>query len=251
MFSVNDSDLKKYKKNLENSSKYAYPDVVRSTLTKEAYEASEEYKKNVKKELTIRGGASNIVLKSIHYEKTQYGEKDVNKMTSFVGQQSKTFGRKTEQLKKQEFGESLVAKGKHTAKATKFTRLGSFKRFVPKENLVARVNAKKINDLVQNPATGKKEQFKQAVAVAHKSNKTINFLPESDSRLKFGLYRLEGKKKTKAAKLLYSFKEKVQHLHARPMLKPATDKISNKGGEIFVKEAERKLTKEMSKGLKK
>lgn len=263
MFEVDNNDLKKFKKNLENVNKYAYPDTVRSTLTKMAYETGEQYKKNVKNELVIRGGASNIVLKSIHYEKAQFSEKDVNKMEALVGQQNKTFGRKTEQLKQQEFGESLIAKGKHTPKATKFTRKGNFKRFVPKENLIARTNAKRIGDVAKYPVKGDvKQQFKQAIAVVHRTHKTINFIPDKETTgHKYGIFKFwdsgtiikHGKKhaKGKAAKLLYSFKNKVQRLHARPMLKPAADKIAPMGGKIFTQEAERKLFNEMSKGLKK
>ena len=35
------------------------------------------------------------------------------------------------------------------------------------------------------------------------------------------------------------------------MLKPATDKTTGKVGEIFKEEAEKRISKEMSKGLKK
>ena len=34
------------------------------------------------------------------------------------------------------------------------------------------------------------------------------------------------------------------------MLKPATDENAKKGGEIFVNEANRRIAKEMAKGLK-
>lgn len=263
MLSVDNKDLKKYTKNLQEASKYAFPDTVRSTLSKMAYETSILYKKNVKEDLTIRGGATNIVLKSIHYDKAQYSEHDVNKMFSCVGQQAKTFGRETEQLRKQEFGETIKAKKKFTLKATKYSRGGSFKKFVQKENLISRTEAKKIKDIAKNPVRGNtKKQFAQAIAVVHNTHKTINFIPDKEtSGHKFGIFQFkdtgtkigkDGKKhiKGKAAKLLYSFKDKNQKLQARPMLKPATDKIASKGGEFFVKAAEDRLAKEMSKGLK-
>ena len=263
MFDIDDSDLKKFKQNLDDAHKYAFPDVVRSTLSKLAFETSREYKKEAKKQLTIRGGESNIVLKSIHYEKAQYSEKNIDKMQSFAGEQNKTFGRETEQLAKQEMGETLRAKGKHTPKATKFTRGGSFKRFVPKENLIARTDAKKIENIARNPVKGNtKQQFKQAIAVVHNTHKMINFIPDKEtSGHKFGIFQFKdtgttvknGKRKIKgkAAKLLYSFKDKIQKLNPRPMLRPATDKVAPKGGEYFIQEAEQKPTKEMSKGLKK
>lgn len=264
MISVDDKDLKKYTENLQNAAKYAYPDTVRATLSKAAYETSLIYKANVKKELTIRGGSNNIVLTSIHYEKAQYKEKDVNKMASYVGQQEKTYGKPTEQLRKQELGETLHAKGKFTLKATKFARGGSYKKFVQKENLISKVEAKHIENIAKNPIHNDiKGQFRQAIAVAHTTHKTINFIPDGEtSGHKFGIFQLsdtgtktgkDGKKhiKGKAAKLLYPFKNKNQNLKPRPMLQPATDEIAPKIGEFYVEEAEKRLIKEMSKNLKK
>lgn len=264
MIQVDDTELKKYTQNLINAAKYAYPDTVRATLSKAAYETSLIYKANVKKELTIRGGSKNIVLTSIHYEKAQYKEKDVNKMASYVGQQEKTYGKETDQLKKQELGETLHAKGKFTLKATKYSRGGSYKRLVQKEKFISRVEAQHIENIASHPIHNNiKEQFKQAVAVAHTTHKTINFIPDGEtSGHKFGIFEIhdtgtkigkDGKKhaKGKAVKLLYPFKDKNQVLKPRPMLQPATEEIAPKIGEYYVEEAEKRLIKEMSKNLKK
>ncbi len=263
MFNIDNKDLEQYQKNLEKVHKYAFPDTVRATLSKEAYDTSVQYKKNIRQELTIRGGTSNIVLKSVHYEKAQYSEKDVNKMASFVGQQAETYGKKTEQLRKQEFGETIVAKRSHITKATKFTRGGNYKKFVPKDKLIARLKAHKIEDIAKNPVKGDTaKQFRQAVAVVHNTHKMINFIPDGPTkRGKFGIFQLkdtgtytkkDGKKVIKghSGKQLYTFEDKTQKLHERPMLKPATDKITSTAREIFVKEAERRLSTEMKKGLK-
>lgn len=263
MFEVDDKDLKQYTENLKNVAKYAYPDTVRSTLSKAAFETSVIYKKNVKSSLTIRGGKSNIVLKSVHYEKAPYKEKDVDKMASYVGQQAKTYNKPTDQLQKQEKGATLRAKGKFTLKATKFARGGSYKKFVQKENLISRVNAKKIEQIAAHPVKGDTgKQFAQAIAVVHNTHKTINFIPDKPtSGHKFGIFQFKdtgtkinkkGEKVIagKSAKLLYPFKDKAQKLKERPMLKPATDKIVPKMGEFYVDEAEKRLAKEMSKKLK-
>lgn len=263
MFNIDDKDLEQYQKNLEQAHKYAFPDTVRATLSKEAYDTSVEYKKNIKKELTIRGGKSNIVLNSVHYEKAQYSEKDIDKMTSFVGQQAETYGKKTEQLRMQEFGETMVAKRSHITKATKFTRGGSYKKTVPKDKLIAKLKAHKIEDIAKNPVKGDAaRQFRQVVAVVHNTHKTINFIPdEKTKRGKFGIFQFrdtgtrikkDGTKVIKghSGKQLYTFEEKTQKLHERPMLKPATDKIAPNAKEIFVQEAERRLSKEMKKGLR-
>lgn len=263
MFDIDDKDLKQYEKNLNNVHKYAFIDTVRATLNAEAYQTMVQYKKNVREELVIRTPKNNIVMKSIGYERTNFSEKTVENLEAVTGQRAEFYGKETDQLRKQEFGETIVSKGKYTPKATKFTRGGSYKKTVPKQNLIARTNAKKIEDIAKNPVKGDiAKQFRQAVAVVHNTHKTINFIPDGEtSRHKFGIFQFkdtgtikkkDGRRVIKghSGKLLYSFKDKRQELHKRPMLKPAADKIGAKSGEIFEKEAEKRLIKEMSKNLK-
>ena len=261
MIEIDTTEIKKYVKNLKSVAADAYPKTVRATLDNMAYKTHGVYKTNARKELTIRGGSNNIVLKSIHYAKCSSGL-DVSKMQSRVGQQSKTYGKTTDQLRRQEFGEKITAKGKHIYKATKFTRGGSYRKLVNKASLINRLNTKRIEDIAANPVKNDiKQQFKQGIAIAHRTHQTINFIPDKPtSGHKFGIFKFwdsgtvikKGKPhaKGKAAKLLYSFKDKTQQLHARPMLKPATEKISPQGGKIFIEEANKRITKEMGKGLK-
>lgn len=261
MIEVDTTEIKKYIKNLENTSKDAYPKAVRSTLDSLAFNTQKKYKVNVKNELIIRGGNSNIVMKSIHYEKCGSGL-NVEKMESKVGQLSKLYGKDTVQLRKQEFGENITAKRKHLIKPTKFARGGSYRKMVKKINLVAKLNTKHIEDIAANPVKGDiKKQFRQGIAIAHRQHKTINFVPDAPtSGKKWGVFQFwdsgtvikKGKPhaKGKAAKLLYPFKDKTQHLQKRPMLQPATNEAAKKGGEIFVNEANRRIAKEMAKGLK-
>lgn len=88
-------------------------------------------------------------MKSIGYERTNFSEKTVENLEAVTGQRAEFYGKETDQLRKQEFGETLVSKGKYTPKATKFTRGGSYKKTVPKQNLIARTNAKKIEDIAK------------------------------------------------------------------------------------------------------
>jgi len=263
MFNIDDKDFKILEKNLNDVHKYALVDTVRSTLNAEAYQTMQKYKKNVNNELLIRTPKNNIVTKSIGYDKTSFSEKDIDKLESKTGQRAEFYGKETSQLRKQEFGETLIAKGKYTPKATKSTRGGSYRKTVPKENLLARTNAQKIEDIAKHPVKGDiAKQFRQVVAVVHTTHKTINYIPDGEtSGHKFGIFQFkdtgtvkkkDGTRKIKghSGKLLYSFKEKEQQLHKRPMLKPATDEVCRKGGEIFKDEAEKRLIKEMSKNLK-
>lgn len=261
MIEIDTKEIKKFVKNLKSTSKDAYPKAVRSTLDNLAFNTQKKYKVNVKNALTIRGGSGNIVMKSIHYQKCRSGL-DVSKMESRVGQLSQVYGKETVQLRKQEFGENITAKRKHLLKPTKFARGGSYRKLVKKGNLVAKLDTKRIEDIAANPVKGDiKKQFRQGIAIAHRQHKTINFVPDAPTTgKKWGVFQFwdsgtvikKGKPhaKGKAAKLLYPFKEKTQHLQKRPMLKPATDENAKKGGEIFVNEANRRIAKEMAKGLK-
>lgn len=264
MFDIDDKDLKQMQKNLDNVRKDAFPKAVRSTLDAMAYQTKREYDKNIKKELTIRGNKkANIVPASVGYEKCS-NSLNINEMQTFVGQKATMYGKKTDQLRKQEFGETLVAKSKHITKATKFARGNSYKKVVSRENYLAGMNIRRISDLTNYPAATVENQFKQAVAIAHRTlekGKYIHFLPDdSVKKHKFGVYRLynSGSEKTengdyrvngKSVKFMYSFSDRTQALNPRPMLKPATDKISSNKKEIFYKEAERRMKKELSKKL--
>lgn len=263
MFNIDDKDFKQFEENLNNVHKYALVDTIRGTLNAEAYETMVNYKKEVRSELTIRTPKNNIVIKSIGYDKSNNSEKNIEKLEAVTGQRSEFYGKETDQLRKQEFGETLVSKGKYTPKATKTTRGGSYKKTVPKQNLIARTNAKRIEEIAKHPVEGDvAKQFRQAIAVVHNTHKTINFIPDGEtSRHKFGIFQFkdtgtikkkDGTKKIKghSGKLLYSFKDKKQELHKRPMLEPASKKVSEKSGEIFKNEAEKRLIKEMSKNLK-
>ena len=265
MIKCDNKDLKQYIENLQNCSKYALVDTVRNTLSEAARMAHSIYKQNIEKELVLRGGKkSNIVAKSAHYEKAKYSEHNIDKMVSYVGQQAQTYGKPTEQLKIQELGETIHAKKKFILKPTKFTRGGSYKNLVKKENLISRTNAYHIQDIAQHPVKDNPtKQFKQAIAVAHTTHKTINFVPDGKSSgHKFGVFQFKdtgtrtlkggGKKiKGKSAKLLYSFKASFQNIRPRPMLQSAVAEVAPKIGEFFVKEADKRLAQEMSKNLKK
>lgn len=248
MIETDTTDLKKYVNNLKRAAVDAYPKAVRSTLERMGFETTKEYKANVRKNLTIRGDKkANIVVASIGYEKPS-GSLKINDMQCIVGQRSMMYGKKTEQLKKQEFGEPIVSKTKYTVKPTKFSRDNSYKKLVVKDVLMARLNVKTIGELVKHPADNAKAQFRQAQGVAHHKKNIIYFLPDTQpAGTKRGIFRLSDNEKPK---LMYSFKGKTQPLRARPMLERATQTVSSKSDEIFVKEAERRIAKELAKGLK-
>lgn len=247
MFRIEDKEIKRLTSNLKNASKYAYPDAVRSTLNNMAFQTSGDYKKGVKEKFTIR--SQSFVKNTIRYENTK--SKIVDEMTSYAGQKAETFGKKSDQFKKQEFGETIRSKGKHIAKPTKYARGGSFKRLVKKDNFMSRIKVKRITDLVKNPAKTQFKEFRQAIGyIKRHPDKKIYFLPSRESYYGInGIAELKAGGK-KSARFVYSLKDKEQRLTSQPVLKPTGEAIGAKSGEIFKREAQRRLSKELSRGLK-
>lgn len=239
-------DLEKFTNNLKETSRSAYPLTVRSTLNAQAKQTADAYKQNVKKTFTIRNQG---YLKTIGFNQCD-NTFNIDEMESVTGQRSQFFGKKIDSFKKQEFGETIKSKSKHIAKPTKFARGGQYKRLVRKANFMSAIKVSRISDLAEYPAKTEAQEFKQAVAIAKKYKKTINFLPSSESNFGInGIAQINGNKK-KSVNYLYSLKDKEQKLTAKPTLKPAADKVMANADEIYIHEAKRRMEKELKKGLR-
>lgn len=240
-------DLEKLTNNLKNTSRTAYPLTVRSTLNAMAKQTRDEYKSDVPKTFMVRNRG---YLKTIGYDNCKNTFK-IEEMESAAGQREHFFGKTMDGLRKQEYGETIKSKSKHIAKPTKFARGGQYKRLVRNENFMSAIKVSRISDLVKYPAKTEFREFRQAVAVAKRQEKTINFLPSSESYFGInGIAQIDGSK-SKSVNYLYSLKDKEQPLKKTPVLKPAGERVAAKGGEIYVNEAKRRMEKELAKGLKK
>ena len=243
---VDSKDLEKLTRNLQETSRTAYPLTVRSTLNAMAKQTADEYKAGVKREFVVRNRG---YLKTIGFNNCE-NTFNISEMESATGQREHFFGKKQEGLRKQEFGETIKSKSNHIAKPTKFSRAGSYKRLVREANFMSNIKVLRIADLTDRPAKYEFKEFRQAVAIAKKYKRTINFLPSGESYFGInGIAQINGNKE-KSVNYLYSLKDKEQKLKATPVLKPAGEKIAAKGGEIYTKEAQRRMEKELKKGLK-
>lgn len=247
MLDVNDKELKQLTKNLQQTHKYAYPDAVRSTINALAFQTSKAYKSEVKNTFTIR--SQKFVNSTIRYESTK--SKNIDDMISYAGQADKTFGKPSDQLKKQEFGETIKTKSKHIVKPTKYARGGSYRRLVREENLMSKITVKRISDLVEHPAKTEFKEFRQAIGyIKHNPDEKIHFLPSGESQYGInGIAELSNTGK-KVAKFVYSLKGKEQPLKPQPVLKPTGEAIGAKSADIYSKEAQRRIEKELARGLK-
>lgn len=259
MLTVDNKQIKKYTKSLKNISSSAFPKAVRSTLDALAYKTSVLYKDNVHRTFTVRGGKSNIVLRSIRYQKCGKSL-ELSKMEAKTGQISKTSGKKTDQLRKQEFGETITSKSKYLAKPTQTARGGSYVNKVPKRNYRKNIKAQKIDGIAKNPSHGSTyTQFAQVVAVVHNTHKTTYFIPDRPTaHKKYGIFKFvdtgthinkRGKKVINghSAKLIYKMEYKTLKLKPRKTLEPATQETMKDFGTVFIKEADRRIDKEMHK----
>lgn len=249
MFNFESKELEQYVQNLQNTSRTAFPKTVRSTLDRMAFLGRKEYLKNIKKNFVIRNAKSNIILKSVRHEKCP-GTLDINKMVSITGQGETTFGKKTEQLRKQEFGEYIHAK-KHIMKPQKTARGGSYKRAVKSQYLLSQIKLSRIEDLVKNPAKTEFRQFRQAIGYAkHNPGKPFYLLTNENYWGIRGIAEIDGNNGDKSAKYLYSLKDKTQKLNRVSVLEPVGVDIGKQGQSIFAHEAQRRIMKELSRGLK-
>lgn len=245
MFKIEDKELKQLTKNLQNAHKYAYPDAVRGTLNAMAYQTAQAIKPKIKETFTVR--SQSFVKNTIRYENTK--AKKIEEMASCAGQADKTFGKPSEQFKRQEFGETIKSKSKHIVKPTKYARGGSYKRLVRGENLMSKIKVKRISDLVEHPAKTEFKQFRQAIGYKkHNPDEKIYFLPSGESY--FGINGIAELSANGKSKFLYSLKGKEQPLKPQPVIKPTGEAIGAKSADIYTKEAQRRIEKELARGLK-
>lgn len=258
MIDINDKNIKNLTKVLKRLGNDAFPKAVRSTLDATAYKTSQATIENVYRTFTVRG-KSNIVIRSIRYEKCGKGL-DISRMEAKAGQIAKTLGKKTEQLRKQELGETIVSKSKYLAKPTQTARGGSFINKVPRKNYKKNIQAKRIDDIARHASHGSTyTQFAQAIAVVHNTHKTTYFIPDKPTiRKKYGIFKIvdtgthinnRGKRVINghAAKLVYKMQYKAQKLRPQKTLEPATNQAMKEFNNTFAKEADRRIEKEMQK----
>ncbi len=247
MFNIDDKEFKQMIKNLKSSAKNAVPKAIRSTLDRMGYLGQKVYKDNVKNNFIVRNKAANIVLKSIRYEKCP-NTLNISDMVTMVGQKETTYGKTTDQLRKQEFGEYIHSTGSHIMKPTKAARGGSYRKTVQKGNLLSDIRAYKIEDLVRHPARNEFKQFRQAIGYAkHNPGKPFYLITDKSYLGIRGIARIDGSKEPYSAEFLYSIKGKSQKLKNVSSLTPVGQAVGTQAGTIFRHEAERRINKELAK----
>lgn len=239
MLKVDTKDLKKLTDNLKRTHKAALPKTIFFTLNQMARNTALQAKENIAKSFTLR---NKYIEGSVGYKSKKTF--DINSMESYAGQFAIYKGKPTGQLEKQEYGQSILAKGKYTFAATPSARGGSYKKTIRKANMFGLLNVKKLSDFVEHPTQETHKEIRQSKAFAISKGKKVNVLL-TNKKNKKGIYTVS----KNSVKLLYRLNERSTEIKQTQWLKPATDKVMATAERIFISEANKRLEKELSKGL--
>lgn len=239
MFDFDTKDVQKLVNNLMQADKNALPKTLWYTLNRFAKGTALQGEQEVRKTFINRNKyiEGSIGSKS---KKTN----NISDMESRAGQFSVYKNKPTGQLEKQEFGIAVRAKGKHTFAATPSARGGSYKKTIKKANLFSALNVKNLGDFVENPTRETHKEIRQSKAFAVTKGKKVNVLL-TNAKGKKGVYTVS----KNSVKLLYRLNSPTTNISKHPWLKPATDKVMAKAERIFISEAQKRLQRELEKGL--
>lgn len=244
MFQIDTKNIKQLVKNLERAHKDALPKTIFYTLDRMAKGTALQGKANVSKSFTLR---NKYIQGSIGNKSKR--AKDINAMESYAGQFAIYKGKPTGQLEKQEYGQSILAKGKYTFAATPSARGGSYKKTIRKANMFGGLDVHNLKQIVKTPTKDPRKEIPQAIGYAFRHNKSFAIIAHSPKYLRYGVFRITPRGQRGLASMLYKLNDKKTNIKVTQWLKPATDKVMATAERIFVSEANKRLEKELSKGL--
>jgi len=237
------TDLHKYTANLRRAHRSAYPLTVRSTLDRFAFLTKmASIKSVIPSRFTIR--KKSFTRLTIGFQRSP-NTFDIDRMVSKAGQWAKTKGRASFQYEKQEMGGIEKPRGRYLKTATKHVRGGSYGKSVRERFYLSNIKVKKPRQFVSNIAKDSFKRGQQAIAVAIRTKMKDPFIGSGIKKVK-GIYIASGKK----TKLLYRFDKKSRRVGIKSWLRVATGKIMEQKDKIYVKEARRRMEKELKRGLK-
>ncbi len=239
MIDVDVKDIKKLTDNLKQVHKNAFPKTLWYTLNSMAKEASLNGKENIAKSFILR---NKYIQGSVGYNSKK--SFNISSMESCAGQFAVYKGKHTGQLEKQEFGKSVIAKGKYTFAATPSARGGNYSKTIRKRNFLNSLGVKNLSDFVQYPTKDSSKQAAQAQAFSIRNKKKINVLLTNRKGQK-GIYTVS----KRSVSLLYDLRNKKTNIKRTQWLKPASDKAAAQAERIYMVEAQKRMDREISKGF--
>ncbi len=246
MLKVDTKDVQKLVDALREVSRSAYPLTVRSTLNRLAYDTKElSSNETIPHTFTTR---NTFIQKSVQYERSE-NTFSIGAMEARAGQVSDYLGKKTDQLEKQEYGQPVVAKGKHLFTPTITARGGDYKKPVLRRYHFPKLEIKTLDDLVEYPTKNPFLEIKQACGYARRNNETFNIIARSP-RQKYGIFNIVPGKVRNKAQMIYSIGEKSRVIDKTRWLDKTAKTVGVKVDEIFLEEAKKRIEKELAKKLK-
>lgn len=219
MFKINDKEIKQFERDLKTFAHRAYPFATKNTINKSAFQAQRFAKKDLKARLTLR---NLFTVQSVQVDQAK---------TLRVARQAAVVGSTADYMEDQEFGTTLIKKGREGVSIPTSQSAGQGRSTKPRTRLPATVNKLKNIRLSKRPRQTKKHR--QALVIAaqiavHTGNRVV-FL---DLGRKKGIFRIiGGSRRSKRGwpegarlRMLHDLTEQSVRIPRRPWLKPAVDR---------------------------
>lgn len=234
MFGVQDDDILKLQDDLEKAASKAIPFATRFTLNTAAKKGRREGIKNVKRDMILR---NDFTKNSIQFQPT--GELKISRQQTFIGSTE-------DYMERQEFGGTVMAKGKHGVPLATTEASGEGRGVQPRRkgptmpNTLRRI---RINNK-KGSFKSKSQEFFFKIQQAVKSKSKYVFLETSRKK---AIYRVEGSIDTRdriqglRLDMMWDLSHKTVNTPRSPWLKPAFDETTKKIPEIYKKALEFQL----------
>lgn len=254
---VDKREIEQWATKLRKLGRTAYPLAVRSTLSTMAFRTTKRAKeKHLPEKFSLR---NSYIRKSVQYDRGS-NTLNINQMKAKAGQVARHNGKPSNQLQKQEFGG--VDRPKRRYLKTALPQARTQKSWGSKVGARSKINkidnegmvtAKSVTSYAKGrtrKSTGR-AKAKQIIAVAIANKKKYVMFTSSNNNKVIARIRSRagrGKKKgTVKMTVLYRLDEKRVN-KPKPWLSPSVDDVTKQANEIFIKEAERRFAKVMSRG---
>ena len=226
MIKIDDSEIKKFERDLKQFARRAYPFATKQTINDAAWAGRGDIQSNLDRDLTIR---NKWTRQSIRVEQTR---------TLNVRKQMSILGSIEDYMERQEFGGIVSKKGKRGVPIPTSYSAGLPMSQKPRTKLPRKIH--KLQNLkirhgghkAAGRNMGRKQRNLVAMKQAAKDKSKFIFLDLGETK---GLFRVLGTPKRPRVKMLYDLSRVATVTPATPWLAPAVDRTQKKIPEIYLR----------------
>ena len=220
MITINDTQIRKYERDLKTFAERAYPFATRQTINSAAFKAQGKAKENVRNDMVLR---NRYTEQSIRVNKAG---------TLNVARQIATVGSIADYLERQEFGGTKHSQGSgNVAIATSYSAGQKGQR--PRTKLPVRTNRMMSIQLQKRRKVGKNKRQQNLIAVREAATSGRKFLYLDTGRRK-GIYRVTGGKRKPKIKMVQDLTRSSVVIPKNPWLAPAVRDTEQYMPSIYV-----------------